>query len=256
GLRREFGRNGNSYRGGRGLVEDLVIKNLVVGESVYGEKISLEDKDGNKLEYRVWNPFRSKLSLGILGVLDNIYKSPKSKVCKNVMDFYENCYTNPLFLPFSSTQSEKCTFQNICISRVSYTKILNLTILLILDGHINIADYGRNPVAYLYCLEKNTAYKLTGVSQESESADNINSSSKTRDNDKVIGESIGSTSKQDISQPITKRLHSAEKKKEVSEDPKQKKGDKVLLYNSRLDKQWSGKLDKKWKGPFTVEIKE
>ncbi|CAG8588743.1 3781_t:CDS:10, partial [Diversispora eburnea] len=76
---REFGRNGNSYRGGRGLVEDLVIKNLVVGESVYGEKISLEDKDGNKLEYRVWNPFRSKLSLGILGVLDNIYKSPKSK---------------------------------------------------------------------------------------------------------------------------------------------------------------------------------
>ncbi|CAG8799924.1 27736_t:CDS:1, partial [Dentiscutata erythropus] len=31
------------------------------------------------------------------------------------------------------------------------------------------------------------------------------------------------------------------------------KGDKVLLYDSRLDKQWSGKLDKRWKGPFTVE---
>ena len=31
------------------------------------------------------------------------------------------------------------------------------------------------------------------------------------------------------------------------------KGDQVLMYDSRLDKQWSGKLDKKWKGPFTVE---
>ncbi|CAG8823247.1 27585_t:CDS:1, partial [Dentiscutata erythropus] len=31
------------------------------------------------------------------------------------------------------------------------------------------------------------------------------------------------------------------------------KGDKVLLYDSRLDKQWLGKLDKKWKGPFTVK---
>jgi len=30
-------------------------------------------------------------------------------------------------------------------------------------------------------------------------------------------------------------------------------GDKVLMYDSRLDKQWSGKLDKKWKGPFTVK---
>ncbi|CAG8443986.1 8636_t:CDS:2 [Diversispora eburnea] len=68
----------NTGRGGvfvaRGKEDLLVTKNLVVGESVYWEKrISLEDKDGNKLEYRVWNPFRSKLTAGILGGLDNIY---------------------------------------------------------------------------------------------------------------------------------------------------------------------------------------
>ncbi|CAG8502822.1 10603_t:CDS:10 [Diversispora eburnea] len=66
------GRGGmGSHRGGRGRggrvggrifvargKEDLVTKNLVVGESVYGEKrISLEDKDENKVEYRVRNPF-------------------------------------------------------------------------------------------------------------------------------------------------------------------------------------------------------
>ena len=74
---------------------------------------------------------------------------------------------------------------------------------------------------------KNTAFKLIGAPQEGESADNINPSFKTGDNDKVIGESIGSTSKQDTPQPIAKRLRSAEKKKEVSEDPKQKKRKKV-----------------------------
>jgi len=76
-------------------------------------------------------------------------------------------------------------------------------------------------------LGKSTAFKLIGAPQEGESADNINPSFKTGDNDRVVGESIGSTSKQDASQPIAKRLRSAEKKKEVSEDPKQKKRKKI-----------------------------
>lgn len=33
-----------------------------------------------KVEYRVWNPFRSKLAAGILGGMDNIYMKPGSKV--------------------------------------------------------------------------------------------------------------------------------------------------------------------------------
>ena len=35
------------------------------------------------------------------------------------------------------------------------------------------------------------------------------------------------------------------------------KGDMVLLYNSRLDKQWSKKLDNRWSGPYLiVEVKK
>lgn len=67
----------------------LVTKNLVPGESVYGEKrIAVETpgsgEDGtaitNKTEYRVWNPFRSKLAAGILGGLYNIHIKPGVKV--------------------------------------------------------------------------------------------------------------------------------------------------------------------------------
>lgn len=67
----------------------LVTKNIVPGESVYGEKrISLESPGPNgdgeaekiKTEYRVWNPFRSKLAAGVLGGLDDIYIKPGAKV--------------------------------------------------------------------------------------------------------------------------------------------------------------------------------
>ena len=60
----------------------LVTKNLVPGESVYGEKrISIDgDVEGTKTEYRVWNPFRSKLAAGVLGGLDNIFIKPGKKV--------------------------------------------------------------------------------------------------------------------------------------------------------------------------------
>lgn len=51
------------------------------GESVYGEKrISVENGDGTKTEYRVWNPFRSKLAAGILGGIDNVHIAPGKKV--------------------------------------------------------------------------------------------------------------------------------------------------------------------------------
>lgn len=58
----------------------LVTRNLTPGESVYGEKrISVaqtnEAGEEEKIEYRVWNPFRSKLAAGILGGLDNIHVS-------------------------------------------------------------------------------------------------------------------------------------------------------------------------------------
>ena len=72
----------------------LVTKNMTPGESVYGEKrISVETTSANnasavngevapatKTEYRVWNPFRSKLAAGILGGLDDLFIRPGSKV--------------------------------------------------------------------------------------------------------------------------------------------------------------------------------
>ncbi|KAJ3978007.1 Fibrillarin-domain-containing protein [Lentinula raphanica] len=60
----------------------LVTKNLVPGESVYGEKrISIDGGvEGTKVEYRVWNPFRSKLAAGVLGGLDDIFIAPGKKV--------------------------------------------------------------------------------------------------------------------------------------------------------------------------------
>ncbi|KAJ1915172.1 Small subunit processome complex component [Tieghemiomyces parasiticus] len=65
----------------RGKEDLLVTRNLVPGEAVYGEKrISVDGADGEKIEYRVWNPFRSKLAAGILGGLDNIYIAPGKKV--------------------------------------------------------------------------------------------------------------------------------------------------------------------------------
>ncbi|XP_028920306.1 rRNA 2'-O-methyltransferase fibrillarin [Ornithorhynchus anatinus] len=64
----------------RGKEDALVTKNMVPGESVYGEKrISVEDGEV-KLEYRAWNPFRSKLAAAILGGIDQIHIKPGAKV--------------------------------------------------------------------------------------------------------------------------------------------------------------------------------
>ncbi|RRT53167.1 hypothetical protein B296_00037919, partial [Ensete ventricosum] len=92
----------------KGKEDALCTKNMVPGESVYGEKrvsvqvirlslspllvsvsgvivdssvwispddvaFILQNEDGSKVEYRVWNPFRSKLAAAILGGVDNIW---------------------------------------------------------------------------------------------------------------------------------------------------------------------------------------
>lgn len=62
----------------------MVTKNLTPGESVYGEKriqvpnagAAAPTEDGEPApatttEYRVWNPFRSKLAAGILGGMES-----------------------------------------------------------------------------------------------------------------------------------------------------------------------------------------
>jgi len=54
---------------------------MVPGESVYNEKrVSVVDAAGEKIEYRVWNPYRSKLAASIIGGVADIYMKPGSKV--------------------------------------------------------------------------------------------------------------------------------------------------------------------------------
>lgn len=71
----------------RGKEDLLVTKNMAPGESVYGEKrVSVEEPSteegvpATKVEYRVWNPFRSKLAAGVMGGLDELFIAPGKKV--------------------------------------------------------------------------------------------------------------------------------------------------------------------------------
>ncbi|KAL0860097.1 hypothetical protein ABMA27_010410 [Loxostege sticticalis] len=90
------GRGGGGFKGGkqviiephrhpgvfiaRGKEDALVTKNLVPGSEVYGEKRISVETDGEKVEYRVWNPFRSKLAAAIMGGVDAIHMPPGSRV--------------------------------------------------------------------------------------------------------------------------------------------------------------------------------
>ncbi|KAH7851712.1 hypothetical protein Vadar_015666 [Vaccinium darrowii] len=65
----------------KGKEDALCTRNMVPGEAVYNEKrISVQNEDGTKLEYRVWNPFRSKLAAAILGGVDDIWIVPGARV--------------------------------------------------------------------------------------------------------------------------------------------------------------------------------
>ncbi|XP_045861768.1 rRNA 2'-O-methyltransferase fibrillarin-like [Meles meles] len=64
----------------RGKEDALVTKNLVPGESVYGEKRDSIAEGDDKIEYRAWNPFRSRVAAAILGGVDQIHIKPGAKV--------------------------------------------------------------------------------------------------------------------------------------------------------------------------------
>merc|ERR1712216_805986 len=65
----------------KGKEDALCTLNLVPGESVYGEKrISVDGEEGSKTEYRIWNPFRSKIAAAVLGGIDLCGFKPGAKV--------------------------------------------------------------------------------------------------------------------------------------------------------------------------------
>jgi rRNA 2'-O-methyltransferase fibrillarin len=65
-----------------GKEDSLCTFNMVPGESVYQEKRIAVAVPGEteKVEYRVWNPYRSKLAAAIVGDIDKIWIEPGSKV--------------------------------------------------------------------------------------------------------------------------------------------------------------------------------
>ena len=65
----------------KGGQDALVTKNFYPGESVYNEKrISDENAEGEKIEYRVWNPYRSKIAASIIGGISDTWIRPGFKV--------------------------------------------------------------------------------------------------------------------------------------------------------------------------------
>ena len=65
----------------RSKEDALVTKSLTPGESVYNEKrITVPDENGEKVEYRVWNAYRSKLAATVLGGVDNFNICPGARV--------------------------------------------------------------------------------------------------------------------------------------------------------------------------------
>ena len=65
----------------KGKEDALATVNMVPGESVYGEKrVSVNDDAGAAVEYRVWNPFRSKLAAAMMGGLEQVHIEPGSKL--------------------------------------------------------------------------------------------------------------------------------------------------------------------------------
>lgn len=64
----------------RGKDETLVTRNILPGSTVYGEKRILAGPDDSRVEYRAWNPFRSKIAAGILAGLENIHIYPGARI--------------------------------------------------------------------------------------------------------------------------------------------------------------------------------
>ncbi|KAA8539943.1 hypothetical protein F0562_026635 [Nyssa sinensis] len=61
----------------KGKEDAICTTNMVPGEAVYNEKrISVQNEYGMKVEYRLWNPFRSKLAAAIIGGVDDIWIKP------------------------------------------------------------------------------------------------------------------------------------------------------------------------------------
>jgi len=77
-------RHEGCYKFKKGRDENLVTASMAPGKAVYGEKRISSEKPGStapdKVEFRIWNPYRSKLGASIVNGLKSIYMKPGCKV--------------------------------------------------------------------------------------------------------------------------------------------------------------------------------
>jgi len=64
----------------KGKDDALCTKNMDPGNSVYGEKRVTVETEEAKTEYRIWNPFRSKIASAITAGVDDIHIRPGAKL--------------------------------------------------------------------------------------------------------------------------------------------------------------------------------
>jgi len=64
----------------KGKDDALLTLNMDPGNSVYNEKRITVEEGEKKIEYRVWNPFRSKLAAAIVGGVEKIHIKPGAKL--------------------------------------------------------------------------------------------------------------------------------------------------------------------------------
>lgn len=64
----------------QGKDDGLATLNMDPGNSVYGEKRVTVEEGDQKTEYRIWNPFRSKVASAIVAGVENIFIKPGAKL--------------------------------------------------------------------------------------------------------------------------------------------------------------------------------
>jgi len=64
----------------KGKDDALATKNLDPGVSVYGEKRVTVEEEDTKTEYRIWNPFRSKIASALVAGVEEIHIAPGARL--------------------------------------------------------------------------------------------------------------------------------------------------------------------------------
>ena len=132
----------------------LATKNLAPGESVYGEKrVTIEETTQmpngagdveNKVEYRVWNAFRSKLGAAIVNGIRNIYMKPGSKV------LYLGAANGTTISHVSDLVGEKGVVYGVEISERSGRDLINMAKKR--PNLVPIIDDARKPQNYRFLI--------------------------------------------------------------------------------------------------------